>query len=132
MRFQVLTAANMKIRAVWDITPCSPVVVDRRFRGADCLHNQDDVFITRLLEAVRTSETSVCYNETTRRNRPENKTIPETSCPDRCVLIFPSPPSQCRHGTLLLLLLRGETKTGELGRWRTHCLYTSEYSAMVE
>jgi hypothetical protein len=65
----------MKIRAFWDITPCSLVVVDRRFRGAYCLHHKDDVFITQMMEAVRTSETSVCYNETTRRNRPENKTI---------------------------------------------------------
>jgi hypothetical protein len=30
----------MKIRAFWDIAQCSLVVVDRRFRGAYCLHEQ--------------------------------------------------------------------------------------------
>jgi hypothetical protein len=42
VRFQVLTAASMKIRA----------------------------FIARMTETVSTSETSVYYNETTRRNIP--------------------------------------------------------------
>jgi hypothetical protein len=38
MRFQVLTAASM-IRAVfWVILPCK-MIVDRRFRGAYCLHH---------------------------------------------------------------------------------------------
>jgi hypothetical protein len=31
VRFQVLTAASMKIRAFWDVAPCSLVGVDRRF-----------------------------------------------------------------------------------------------------
>jgi hypothetical protein len=35
MRFQVLTAASMKMTAFWDIVPCSLVEVDRRFRGPD-------------------------------------------------------------------------------------------------
>jgi hypothetical protein len=34
MRFQVLMAASMKIRAFWVMAPCSVVVVDRRFGGA--------------------------------------------------------------------------------------------------
>jgi hypothetical protein len=38
VRFQVLTAANMKMRAFWGIAPCSLVVVDRCIRGAYCLH----------------------------------------------------------------------------------------------
>jgi hypothetical protein len=38
VRFQVLTAVNMKIRAFWDIAPCR-LVVDGRFRGAYCLHH---------------------------------------------------------------------------------------------
>jgi hypothetical protein len=42
VRFQVLTAASMKIRAFWDMAPCSLVAVDRRFRGAYCLHHQGD------------------------------------------------------------------------------------------
>jgi hypothetical protein len=37
---QVLTAASMKFRVFWDVAPCSHVEVDRRFRGAYCLHHQ--------------------------------------------------------------------------------------------
>jgi hypothetical protein len=32
VRFQVLTAASMKMRAGWDVEPCS-LGIDRRFRG---------------------------------------------------------------------------------------------------
>jgi hypothetical protein len=40
VRFQVLTAASMMLRVVfWDILPCK-MIVDRRFRGAYCLHHQ--------------------------------------------------------------------------------------------
>jgi hypothetical protein len=42
VRFQVLTAASVKMTADWDIVPCSPVEVDRRFRGAYCLHQQNN------------------------------------------------------------------------------------------
>jgi hypothetical protein len=34
--------ANKKITAYWNIAPCSLVEVDRRFRGAYCLHHQGD------------------------------------------------------------------------------------------
>jgi hypothetical protein len=37
MRFQVLTAASMKMAAFWDLALCSLVEVHRRFRGACCL-----------------------------------------------------------------------------------------------
>jgi hypothetical protein len=38
VRFQVLTAASMMFRIVfWDVLPCK-IIVDRRFRGAYCLH----------------------------------------------------------------------------------------------
>jgi hypothetical protein len=40
--FQVLMAASMKIRSLWDIAPCSLVGVDRCFRDVYCLHNQGD------------------------------------------------------------------------------------------
>jgi hypothetical protein len=42
LRFQVLTAASMKFRVFWDVAPCSHVEVDRRFRGAYCLHYHPD------------------------------------------------------------------------------------------
>jgi hypothetical protein len=42
VRFQVLTAASMKLRFVfWDVLPCK-IIVDRRFRGTCCLHHQGD------------------------------------------------------------------------------------------
>jgi hypothetical protein len=45
VRFQVLTAASMKIDVFWDVEPCSLVEVYRRFRAACCLHHQgDDLF----------------------------------------------------------------------------------------
>jgi hypothetical protein len=49
LKFQVLTAAGMKFRVFWDVAPCSHVEVDRRF-------------IALMMEAVRTSETSVNFN----------------------------------------------------------------------
>jgi hypothetical protein len=32
----------VKISIFWDVAPCSIVEVDRRFRGAYCLHHQGD------------------------------------------------------------------------------------------
>jgi hypothetical protein len=46
--------------AFWDTEPCSFVETDRRFRG-----------IALMMEAVHTSETSINFYETTRRNIPE-------------------------------------------------------------
>jgi hypothetical protein len=40
LRFYVFTAVSMKIRAFWDIVPCSLIGVHWRFRGAYCLHHQ--------------------------------------------------------------------------------------------
>jgi hypothetical protein len=42
VRFQVLTAASMKIAVFWVVVPCSLVEVYRRFRGACCLQHQGD------------------------------------------------------------------------------------------
>jgi hypothetical protein len=42
MRFQILTAATVKRTAFWDIAPCCIVEVDRRLRGAYCLHHHSD------------------------------------------------------------------------------------------
>jgi hypothetical protein len=57
VRFQALTAANVKMTAFWDIEPRSLVEVTRRFRGAYCVHHQGD-------------ETSMYFNETTWRYIP--------------------------------------------------------------
>jgi hypothetical protein len=42
VRFQVLTAASMKMAVFWVVAPCSLVEVYRRFRGACRLHHQGD------------------------------------------------------------------------------------------
>jgi hypothetical protein len=39
-RFQVLTAASMKMAAAWDIAPSSVVAHYRHFGDAYCLHHQ--------------------------------------------------------------------------------------------
>jgi hypothetical protein len=39
---QIFRAVSMKITAFCHIAPCNLVEVDRRFRGAYCLHNQGD------------------------------------------------------------------------------------------
>jgi hypothetical protein len=70
-RFQVLTAANMKFRVVWDVPPCSNAEVDRRFRRAYCLHHQGAL----MMEAVRTSETSANFNVTTWRYIPDDSKL---------------------------------------------------------
>jgi hypothetical protein len=41
MRFQVLTATNMKMAVFWDVAPCGLVDFDRRFRSTYCLHHED-------------------------------------------------------------------------------------------
>jgi hypothetical protein len=42
VRFQVLTAASMKMVVFWVVAPCSLVNLYRRFRGSCCLHHQGD------------------------------------------------------------------------------------------
>jgi len=46
-------AASMKMRAFWDIAPCSLAGVYHCFRGAYCLHHQGDNFI--VLHKVKSS-----------------------------------------------------------------------------
>jgi hypothetical protein len=40
VRFEVLTAASMKMAVFWVVAPCSLVEIYRRFRSACCLHHQ--------------------------------------------------------------------------------------------
>jgi hypothetical protein len=47
----------------WDTAPCTLADIDRRFRGAYCLHRQGDLIA---------SETSVNIHQATRRNNPED------------------------------------------------------------
>jgi hypothetical protein len=68
MRFQVLTAASMKIAVFWGIVPCSLVEIGRHFVHSHCLHHQGDDSYALMMEAVSTSQTSVNFYETTWRN----------------------------------------------------------------
>jgi hypothetical protein len=42
VRFQVLTAASMKMSVFWDVPPCSLQGIDRSLRGSYCFHHQND------------------------------------------------------------------------------------------
>jgi hypothetical protein len=55
----------MKMTVFWDVTPCSLVKVYRRF-------------IDLIMEAENTSETSVNFYQTTRRNIPEDSHLQYT------------------------------------------------------
>jgi hypothetical protein len=57
VRFEVLTAASMKLVVFWVVAPCNLVDAYRRFRGPSCLRHQYD--------------DSSPY-QTTRRNNPED------------------------------------------------------------
>jgi hypothetical protein len=48
VRFQFLTAVNVKMAAFWVIAPYSLVETDRRFRGVYCLYRSDDAGSTLL------------------------------------------------------------------------------------
>jgi hypothetical protein len=60
MRFQVLAAVSMKMTGFWDVVPCSLVEVNRRFKGAYCLHNSPDQRAT-LQKAAIFKETITIY-----------------------------------------------------------------------
>jgi hypothetical protein len=82
----------------WDITPCSPLNVNRRFGGKSCLHLQDrrinrarnrheagsKFFLayssTFKMDAICSSETSVDFQRTTRRYIPEDGTLHNHRC----------------------------------------------------
>jgi hypothetical protein len=62
--------ASMKMAVLWDVAPRSLVEIDRRFRGAYCLHHQGDSYpayemLHRSLDLAgsceRGSETFVAY-----------------------------------------------------------------------
>jgi hypothetical protein len=49
VRFEVLTAASMKMIVFWVVAPCSLVEIDRRFRGAVVIIR---TIMTLMMEAV--------------------------------------------------------------------------------
>jgi hypothetical protein len=76
VRFHDFSSASMKFRVFWDVAPCSKVDVDRRFRGAHCLHHQGVL----MMEVALISETSANINLTTRRYIPEDSKLLSLSC----------------------------------------------------
>jgi hypothetical protein len=92
--FEVFTAVVMKSIIFWDVTPCSLLRFNRRFRGTYRLHLQgrrkDFQQVSRCLmkffssilntEAICSSETSVASQQTTRRHIPEDDTLHYQLC----------------------------------------------------
>jgi hypothetical protein len=81
----------MKITVFWDIIPCSPLKVNRRFGGTDRFHlegcrisrtrNQRESRWQALkMEAICSSETSVDFQRNTRRYITEESTIHNHCC----------------------------------------------------
>jgi hypothetical protein len=65
--------ASMKFGVFWNVAFCSNVEVGRRFRG---VYRIIRAMIALIMEAVRTSETLVNFNVTTRRYIPEVSKLP--------------------------------------------------------
>jgi hypothetical protein len=81
--WEFLTAVVMKSTTVfWDITPCSPLRVNRRFGGTYCLNLGlpsalmlvCSVYSTPKMEANRSSGTSIDLQDSTRHSVPEDRT----------------------------------------------------------
>jgi hypothetical protein len=66
VRFQVLTAASMKMTVFWNVAPCSLAEIERRSTFQWCLLPPLIPFITLTMEA------SVNFCETTRHKVPED------------------------------------------------------------
>jgi hypothetical protein len=63
VRLQVLTAASTKFRCVfWDVLPCK-MIVDRRFRGAYCVHHLPVSVVRSAATDARASRLCVGSNE---------------------------------------------------------------------
>jgi hypothetical protein len=78
----------IKSSTFWDITPCSPLTVNRHFRGTHRLHLQGrlslppaftliscSAYSTTKMEAIRSSETSADFQRTTWNYIPEDITL---------------------------------------------------------
>jgi hypothetical protein len=91
MALEVLTAVVMKSTVLWDITPCSALKSNRRFRGTYGLHlqgrrisqarNQSESrwqgehFVTLKMEAICSFEISVDSQPTTQHYIPGDSTL---------------------------------------------------------
>jgi hypothetical protein len=78
--FEVLTPVVMKSTIFRDITPCSPLKVNRINRARNqhesyTLISLLGIFFDLKMEAIYCSETSVDFQRTTRRYIPEDSTL---------------------------------------------------------
>jgi hypothetical protein len=74
---EVFTAVFMKSSFFWEITPCSPLKDNRRFGGTCRLYVVSCLAYSSTLKMEETcsSETSVDFQQTTRRYVPEYRTL---------------------------------------------------------
>jgi hypothetical protein len=81
----------MKSIILWEVTPCSLLRCNRRFGGTYRLHLRgrrkfqqepasEQVTVSRKMEAICSSETSVASQQTTRRHIPEDDTLHNHRC----------------------------------------------------
>jgi hypothetical protein len=113
---QQLDTSDCKIKSpsFWNITPCSPLKVNRRFGETYSLHlqvrrisrarNQRDIrwqaySSTLKMEAICYSEMSVDFQRTTRRYIPEDRTIYNHRCENlkSCICFSCLYSSGCYH-----------------------------------
>jgi hypothetical protein len=71
------TTYSIKMTVFWDVAPCSLAEVYSLFRGVF-----DEIAL--MMEAVRTSETSANFYQTTRRNIPEDSHL-HTRCRENLI-----------------------------------------------
>jgi hypothetical protein len=107
----VLTAVVLKSTIFWDITPCSPLKVNRRFGGIYCLNLHRRIALlascflvsclayssTLEMEASCSSEMSVDFQRSTRRYISEDSTLVDNSSPLDCVLKSLNPVHTLTH-----------------------------------
>jgi hypothetical protein len=94
VQFEVLTGVVMKSTIFWDITPCSPLKVNRRFGGTCRLHLQGCLppaftLVSCLvhssilnMQANCSSENSGDFQRTIERYIPEDRTLLPTWIPE--------------------------------------------------
>jgi hypothetical protein len=75
---------NLKSIIFWDMTPCSPLSITRRFGGSYRLHLQGRGLLNYSsilkMEAICSSKTSGTTQRTTRRHIPEDDTLHNHRC----------------------------------------------------
>jgi hypothetical protein len=88
----------------WDITPCKPLKVNRRFGGAELRLSPDFTLVScsayssiLKMEAICSSETSIAFQRTTRRHIPEDDSLHDHRCENlkSDMFYFPLLPPSC-------------------------------------